>query len=82
MSFIATVPPSRADAELAAAYKYLYRVAGGRIPARIFQSFSSRPSSMTRFIRNWELALWIGDEPRRYRELVAVAVSRLASCDY
>jgi len=82
MSFIATVPPSRADAEVAAAYQDLYRVAGGRIPGRIFQVVSLRPSTMVRFIRNWELALWISDESRRNREMMAVAVALLATCDY
>lgn len=82
MSFIASVPPSRADADVAAAYRYLGRVAGSRIPARIFRVFSLRPSTMVRFIRNWELALWLGTEPRPTREMVAVAVSSLATCVY
>lgn len=82
MPYITTVRRSRANAEVASAYGYLYRVAGVRIPGRIFQVFSLRPSTMARFIRNWELAMWLCDEPRRNRELVAVAVSRLASCEY
>ena len=82
MPYIATVPPSRATPEAAEAYRYLYRVAGARIPGNIFHVFSLRPSTMTRFIRNWELAMWTREEPRQNRELVAVAVSRLASCDY
>jgi hypothetical protein len=82
MSFVATVPPSRANAEVVAAYRYLYRVAGGKIPGRIFRVLSLRPSTMVRFVRNWELASWAGNEPRQNRELMAVVVSRLASCDY
>ncbi len=82
MSMIASVPPSRANAEVAAAYRYLGRVAGTRIPARIFRVFSLRPTTMVRFIRNWELALWLGSEPRTTREIVAVAVSSLARCVY
>ena len=82
MPFITTVPRSRTNTEVVAAYRYLYRVAGVRVPIRIFQVFSRRPSTMMRFIRNWELAMWACDEPRQNRELVAVAVSRLASCEY
>ena len=82
MSFIATVSPWRANAEVVAAYRNLYRVAGGWIPGRIFRVFSLRPSTMVRFTRNWELAMWACVEPRQNRELMAVAVSRLASCDY
>ena len=82
MSFIATTPPSRATAEGKAAYRYMYRVAGGWIPGNIFKTFGLRPATMTRYIRDWEVAMWSCDEPRRTRELVAAATSRLARCDY
>jgi hypothetical protein len=82
MPFIETLSRSRAGAELAEAYRYLDRVAGTRIPGKIFELFGLRPSTMTRYIRNWELAMWACAEPRRNRELVAVAVSRLATCEY
>lgn len=82
MSFIATVPPRAAQGELAAAYAYMAEVGGDTLVARIVQLFSLRPASMRRMIRTWELAMWVGDEPRTMRETVAAAVSRLNDCHY
>jgi len=82
MSFIATTPPSRATPEGKDAYRYMYRVAGVWIPGNIFRVLSGRPGTMARFIRDWEVAMWSCEEPRRDRELVAAAVSRRASCEY
>ncbi len=39
-------------------------------------------ASMRRMLRTWELSQWSGDEPRRHRELVAAAVSRVNECHY
>ena len=52
-----------------------------KIP-KIVQVFSLRPSSMRRMLRTWELGMWVGDEPREMREMIAVTVSRLNSCRY
>jgi alkylhydroperoxidase family enzyme len=82
MSFIATVPPARATGETAEAYRYMARVAGHAMVAKIVQVFSLRPGSMRRFIRSWELSQWAGSEPRAMRELVAAAISRLNACHY
>lgn len=82
MAYIPTVAPSRATGEAAEAYKYMREVGGTDRVTRIVQVFSLRPASMRRMIRTWELSNWVGDEPRRTRELVAAAVSRLNNCHY
>jgi hypothetical protein len=82
MSFIATIPPSRATGETAEAYRALRQVSGSGLVAKVVQVFSLRPASMCRMIRTWELAMWTGDEPRPQREFVAAAVSRLNDCHY
>ncbi len=82
MPHVATIPPSRATGETAAAYQALRRVSGSGMVAQVVQVFSLRPASMRRMIRSWELAMWMGDEPRAQRELVAAAVSRLNDCHY
>jgi alkylhydroperoxidase family enzyme len=82
MPSIATVPPAKASGETAEAYRYMARVAGHSMVAKIVQLFSLRPGSMRRFIRSWELSQWAGSEPRAMRELVAAAVSRLNACHY
>jgi hypothetical protein len=50
--------------------------------AKVVQLFSLRPGSMRRMIRSWELTMWAAPAPRRHRELVAAAVSRLNDCHY
>ena len=82
MAYIQTVPPSRATGETAEAYEYMRQVGGADRVTRVVQMFSLRPASMRRMIRTWELSNWVGDEPRRMRELVAAAVSRLNNCHY
>ncbi len=82
MSFIRTIPPSKAKNETAEVYQYVTRMVGYRRIPKIVQVFSLRPGSMRRMIRTWELAMWIGDEPRVMRELVAAMVSRLNECHY
>jgi len=82
MAFIATVSPSRATGDTAAVYAYAKRLTGHAMIARIVQLFSLRPASMRRMLRTWELSQWSGDEPRRHRELVAAAVSRVNECHY
>jgi len=82
VAHIATVPPSRATGDTAAAYQELRRVSGSGRVARVVEIFSLRPASMRRMIRSWELAMWAGDEPRARRELIAATVSRLNDCHY
>jgi len=82
MAYIATVPPWRATGETGDAYEYMRQVGGIDRVTSIVQVFSLRPASMRRMIRTWELSNWVGDEPRRTRELVAAAVSRLNNCHY
>jgi hypothetical protein len=82
MALIATIPPARATGETAEAYRYMRRVGGIGMVAKVVQLFSLRPGSMRRMIRSWELSNWIGSEPRATRELVASAVSRLNDCHY
>ena len=82
MAFIATVSPSRATGDTAAVYAYAKRLTGHAMIARIVQLFSLRPASMRWMIREWELAMWVGDEPRATRELIGASVSRLNDCHY
>ncbi len=82
MAFIETVPPGQATGETAEVYKYMAGVSGHDRVAKIVQMFSLRPGSMKMMIRMWELAMWIGDEPRQTREMVAAAVSRFNNCHY
>jgi hypothetical protein len=82
MAFIETVPPGRASGETAEVYRYMRQVGGAGPIAKIVQSFSLRPASMMRMIRSWELTMWCGSEPRRHKELMAAAVSRLNVCHY
>ena len=82
MTFIKTIPPSKASAELAAVYDYMAEVSGIGMVAKIVQIFSLRPASMKRMIRQWELTMWVGNVSRQHRELVAAAVSRFNNCHY
>ena len=83
MAYIKTVPPGEATGETAEVYAYMAKVGGIRNKvAKVVQVFSLRPRSMRRMIRNWELGMWVGDEPRQTREMVGAAVSRLNNCHY
>lgn len=87
MAFITTIPPSMAEGDLKAAYRYMAEVSGQAeastpLVARIIQLFSLRAASVRRAIRAWELAMWIGDEPRATRETIGAAISRLNDCHY
>jgi alkylhydroperoxidase family enzyme len=82
MAFIATIPPGSASGETNEVYRYMARVGGHEMVAKIVQLFSLRPGSMRRMIRSWELTQWAGDAPRQTRELVAAAVSRFNNCHY
>jgi alkylhydroperoxidase family enzyme len=82
MPHVRTIPPSHATGDTAQAYEYMRQVGGIDPVTGIVQVFSLRPASMRRMIRTWELSNWAGEEPRRTRELVAAAVSRLNNCDY
>ena len=83
MAFIEIVPPSKARGETRQVYDYMAEVGGDAgATAKIVQMFSLRAGSMRRMIRSWELAMWVGDEPRDRREVIAAAVSRYNSCAY
>ncbi len=82
MAYIEIVPPGKATGETAEVYKYMAQVGGHHMVAKIVQMFSLRPASMRMMIRKWELTMWVGNEPRRTRELVAAAVSRFNNCHY
>ena len=82
MTFIKTIPPSKATGETAEVYEYMAEVSGIGMVAKIVQIFSLRPASMKRMIRQWELTMWMGNVSRQHRELVAAAVSRFNNCHY
>lgn len=86
MAWIRTVSPSSLPtgerADLVAAHRYMREVGGIGVVANIVRLFSLRPASMRRMIRTWELAMWMGEEPRANRELVAAMVSRINQCVY
>jgi hypothetical protein len=82
VAFIRTISARHARGDLAAAYRYMAEVGGQSMVARIMQVFSLRPASVRRAIRGWELAMWVGDEPRWLRETVGAAVSHLNDCHY
>jgi hypothetical protein len=79
---IATIDPRDATGETRDVYRYMAHVGGGGRVANVIRLFSARAASMRRAIRSWELAMWMGDEPRAQREFLAVAVSRLNECHY
>ena len=82
MAFINTIPPGKATGETSEVYKYLAQVEGHGMIPKIVQVFSLKPAAMKMMIRIWELAMWMGDEPRHNREMVAAAVSRFNECHY
>ncbi len=82
VAFIATIAPARATGETHDVYRYMRQVGGTDRVAHVVQLFSLRPASMRRMIRSWELAMWVGDEPRSQREFVAAVTSRLNTCHY
>jgi hypothetical protein len=82
VAFIRVVSPSAGGPELAAAHAYMREVGGSSTVGNIIKLFSQRPASMRRMIRTWELAMWMGEEPRANRELVAAMVSRINQCVY
>jgi alkylhydroperoxidase family enzyme len=82
VSWIHTPSIREGGAELAAAHAYMREVGGNSMVAKVVRVFSLRPASMRRMIRTWELAMWVGDEPRSRRELIAAIVSRINQCVY
>ncbi len=82
MAYIRTISPSEGGPDLRAAHDYMREVGGTGVVANIVRVFSQRPASMRRMIRSWELAMWMGEEPRATRELVAAMVSRINQCVY
>jgi alkylhydroperoxidase family enzyme len=82
VAWIRSVPRSEGGPELAAVYDYMREVGGIGVVGNIVKLFSLRPASMRRMIRTWELAMWVGGEPRQTRELAAAVVSRINQCVY
>lgn len=82
MAWIRTVSRSEGGPELASVHAYMREVGGSAPVASIVRLFSLRPASMRRMIRTWQLGMWMGDEPRATRELVAAMVSRVNQCVY
>lgn len=82
MAFIEVISPNKATGETAEAYRYMSQVGSSDMVAKIVQVFSLRSSAMRMMVRRWELAMWMGDEPRRMREMLAAAVSRFNNCHY
>ena len=82
MTFISTVPPRKAKEQVAEIYRYTKTTTRFRKMPNVVQVFSLRPETMRRVVREWELSMVIGDEPRAMRELTAVIVSRLNGCHY
>ena len=82
MAFIDVIAPNKATGETAEVYRYMSQVSGSDMVAKIVQVFSLRPSAMRMMIRRWELAMWMGDESRQMREMLAAAVSRFNNCHY
>lgn len=82
MSYIHLPTTAEGGPELRAVHTYMHEVGGLGLTANIMRMFSLRPASMRRMIRTWELSMWMGDEPRTTRELVAATVSRINQCVY
>ena len=82
MPFIEVIAPRAATGETRDAYRYMRQVGGGGMIANVVRLFSLRPATMRRMVRSWELAMWVGDEPRDLRELMAASISRYNDCHY
>lgn len=82
MAWIRTPSVSEGGPELAAVHREMHQVVGLPLVANVVRLFSLRPASMRRMIRTWEIAMWMGPEPRATRELVAAMVSRANRCVY
>lgn len=80
VAFIRHIPPSEARGRLAHVYREI-RSDVPRVP-NLMQVFSLRPETMTGIYRSWLSSMWNGRVPRRSKELLAVAVSKAAACDY
>lgn len=80
VAFIRHIPPSEARGRLAHVYREI-RAEVPRVP-NLMQVFSLRPETMADIYRSWLSSMWNGRVPRRTKELLAVAVSKAAVCDY
>jgi hypothetical protein len=82
VAFIRTVRPRNATGALREAYDYLSRVTGNGPTPHIIEVFSLKPASTRAAVRMWELSMWMGKEPRKHREFLAAATSRVLNCSY
>ncbi|MGR9093408.1 MAG: carboxymuconolactone decarboxylase family protein [Gammaproteobacteria bacterium] len=80
MAFIRHIPPSEAAGRLAHVYREI-RAEVPRVP-NLMQVFSLRPETMESIYHSWLASMWNGKVDRRTKELLAVAISRIARCDY
>ena len=80
MAYIRYIPPSRAAGRLAHVYREV-RAEVPRVP-NLMQVFSLRPETMEAIYHSWLAIMWNGRVERQTKELVAVAVSRVARCEY
>ena len=80
MAFIRHIAPSQAGGRLA----QVYREVRGEIPRvpNLLQVFSLRPETMEGIYRHWIALMWSRRVPRQLKEMLAVAVSVAARCDY
>lgn len=82
MAFISTVSPRKAKLRVAEIYHHVEKTTRFLKIPNVVEVFSQCPETMRRMVREWELSMVVGDEPRATRELVAVMVSRLNGCHY
>lgn len=82
MPFVEVIEPMAVTGETKAAYGYMRAVGRVGLVANVVKLFSRQPASMRRMMRSWELAMWVGEEPRALRELMAASISRYNDCHY
>jgi len=80
MAYIRSIPPSQAGGRLAHIYREI-RSEVPRVP-NLMQVFSLRPETMEWVYRSWLSSMWNGGLDRADKEVLAVAVSKAAQCDY
>jgi AhpD family alkylhydroperoxidase len=80
MAYIRHIPPSRAAGRLAHVYREV-REEVPRVP-NLLQVFSLRPELMETVFRSWLSIMWGGRLPRELKEMIAIATSKAARCDY
>ncbi len=80
MAYIRHISPSQAGGRLAHIYEEI-RSEVPRVP-NLMQVFSLRPETMAWVYRSWLTSMWNGGLGRTEKEVLAVAVSKAAHCNY